>query len=146
VWWGDEAAELGLAGTVAQDDLETLLRGHDPVSGTRLGAELLDRFKADGTPVRAVAGFDATLLGSKVAQRVVGTDGAGKTRMLPAPTKTFRNTPARCSGSPPPPKPPTCSNATPGSTPTQTPRRTLPTRPRARAVLATPRRHHGRHR
>lgn len=64
-WRGGEAAALGLAGTVDTDQLETLLSGHDPASGSRLGSALADRFKADGTRIKAVAGYDATFSAPK---------------------------------------------------------------------------------
>jgi conjugative relaxase-like TrwC/TraI family protein len=64
-WWGRQADELGLAGTVTEEALETLLSGRDPISGSPLGRELVDRVKSDGTVVRAVAGFDATFSAPK---------------------------------------------------------------------------------
>jgi conjugative relaxase-like TrwC/TraI family protein len=42
-----------------------LLQGRDPLSGSRLGRELVDRYRADGRVVRAVAGFDATFSAPK---------------------------------------------------------------------------------
>jgi hypothetical protein len=60
VWSGQQAAGLGLHGTVLGDALELLLQGRDPLSGSLLGRELVDRNRADGRAVRAVAGFDAT--------------------------------------------------------------------------------------
>ena len=42
-----------------------LLSGRDPVSGTPLGRELLDRFTSDGRLMRAVSGFDATFSAPK---------------------------------------------------------------------------------
>lgn len=64
-WRGGQAEALGLAGTVATDQLETLLAGHDPTSGRQLGSPLADRFKADGTVIKAVAGYDATFSAPK---------------------------------------------------------------------------------
>ena len=64
-WRGRQAAGLGLAGTVDTDQLETLLSGHDPTSGQQLGSALTDRFKADGTVIKAVAGYDATFSAPK---------------------------------------------------------------------------------
>ena len=55
----------GLAGEVSRAALQTLLGGRDPMSGSPLGRELVDRVKADGTVVRAVAGFDATFSAPK---------------------------------------------------------------------------------
>jgi hypothetical protein len=49
--------ERSYSGTVSTDDLETLLSGHDPVTGTRLGNPLVD---AKGNIIPAVAGFDAS--------------------------------------------------------------------------------------
>jgi conjugative relaxase-like TrwC/TraI family protein len=60
VWSGRQAAELGLAGRVEADDLQALLEGRDPTTGTALGNVLRDRTLASGKVVRAVAGFDAT--------------------------------------------------------------------------------------
>jgi hypothetical protein len=60
VWQGQQAAGLGLDGKVGADDLQALLEGRDPVSGTPLGYPLTDRTLANGKVVRAVAGFDAT--------------------------------------------------------------------------------------
>jgi conjugative relaxase-like TrwC/TraI family protein len=65
VWSGRQAVGLGLSGRVDVDALELLLSGRDPVTGTRLGRELLDRFTADGRVVRAVSGFDATFSAPK---------------------------------------------------------------------------------
>jgi conjugative relaxase-like TrwC/TraI family protein len=64
-WSGRQAAGLGLSGTVDVEALAILLSGRDPVSGTPLGRELLDRYTADGRLVRAVSGFDATLSAPK---------------------------------------------------------------------------------
>ena len=65
VWLGRQAAGLGLPGSVSTEDLEALLSGHDPVTGTRLGTALVDRFDAKGNLVPAVAGFDATFSAPK---------------------------------------------------------------------------------
>ena len=65
VWTGRQADRLGLAGDVTVEALQALLEGHDPVSGTRLGRELIDRYKTDGGVVRAVGGFDATFSAPK---------------------------------------------------------------------------------
>ena len=43
VWSGGQAAGLGLSGEVGRDDLQALLEGRDPVSGTPLGYPLVDR-------------------------------------------------------------------------------------------------------
>jgi conjugative relaxase-like TrwC/TraI family protein len=64
-WVGRQAAALGLAGSVSTEDLEALLSGHDPVSGTRLGKALVDRYDAKGNMIPAVAGFDATFSAPK---------------------------------------------------------------------------------
>ena len=60
VWCGRQAAGLGLSGTVEAEPLELLLSGRDPVSGTPLGRELVDRVTRDGRVIKAVSGFDAT--------------------------------------------------------------------------------------
>ena len=65
LWSGNQAAGFGLAGEVTPASLQMLLEGRDPVSGSRLGRELVDRVKVDGTVVRAVAGFDATFSAPK---------------------------------------------------------------------------------
>ena len=53
------------SGEVGADALQLLLEGRDPVTGTPLGTTLSDRFRADGSVVRAVAGFDATFSAPK---------------------------------------------------------------------------------
>jgi conjugative relaxase-like TrwC/TraI family protein len=65
VWWGRQADGLGLAGTVTEDALATLLSGRHPIPGSPLGRELVDLVKSDGTVIRAVAGFDATFSAPK---------------------------------------------------------------------------------
>ena len=65
VWSGRQAAGLGLSGTVDVEALELLLSGRDPVSGTRLGGELVDRYRANGKAIQAVSGFDATFSAPK---------------------------------------------------------------------------------
>ena len=65
VWSGRQAVAFGLSGAVEVAALELLLSGRDPVSGTPLGRELLDRYTADGRLVRAVSGFDATFSAPK---------------------------------------------------------------------------------
>ncbi len=64
-WAGAQAAGLGLSGEVSTDALELLLAGRDPLIGTTLGYPLKDRTRANGTVIRAVAGFDATLSAPK---------------------------------------------------------------------------------
>jgi conjugative relaxase-like TrwC/TraI family protein len=65
VWSGGQAAGLGLTGEVTGGDLELLLRGCDPVSGSPLGSVLKDRSGPKGKEVKAVAGFDATFSAPK---------------------------------------------------------------------------------
>ena len=65
MWSGQQAAGLGLSGTVDVAELELVLSGRDPVSGTSLGREWVDRYRADGRLVRAVSGFDATFSAPK---------------------------------------------------------------------------------
>ena len=65
VWCGRQAAGLGLSGSVEVEPLELLLSGRDPVSGTPLGRELVDRVTGDGRVVKAVSGFDATFSAPK---------------------------------------------------------------------------------
>jgi hypothetical protein len=60
VWFGDQAIGLGLSGRVEADDLQLLLEGGDPTTGSPLGTLLVDRSRGDGKVVPAVAGFDAT--------------------------------------------------------------------------------------
>lgn len=64
-WHGQQATGLGLAGEVAAEDLLAILEGRDPRSGTPLGRALADRRLANGTIVKAVAGFDATFSAPK---------------------------------------------------------------------------------
>jgi conjugative relaxase-like TrwC/TraI family protein len=64
-WLGRQATALGLSGTVATEDLEALLSGHDPMTGARLGRALVDRYDTKGRVIRAVAGFDATFSAPK---------------------------------------------------------------------------------
>ena len=65
VWSGAQAAGLGLSGEVSTDALEMLLTGCDPLTGLTLGNPLVDRTTANGTVIRAVAGFDATVSAPK---------------------------------------------------------------------------------
>ena len=65
VWEGAQAAGLGLSGEVSTDALEQLLSGCDPLTGVALGNPLVDRTTANGTVIRAVAGFDATVSAPK---------------------------------------------------------------------------------
>jgi conjugative relaxase-like TrwC/TraI family protein len=65
VWTGTQAAALGLAGHVDGDDLRALLEGRNPTTGTPLGRPFADRTLANGSVVRAVAGFDATFSAPK---------------------------------------------------------------------------------
>lgn len=66
VWSGVQAAELGLGpDPVSAEVLQAILEGRDPETGTPLGTPLHDRFRTDGTVVRAVAGFDATFSAPK---------------------------------------------------------------------------------
>jgi conjugative relaxase-like TrwC/TraI family protein len=65
MWSGQQAAGLGVHGTVSGDALELLLQGRNPLSGSLLGRELVDRYRSDGRLVRAVAGFDATFSAPK---------------------------------------------------------------------------------
>ncbi len=78
VWHGRQAAELGLHGEVTTEQLELLLTGRDPTSGTPLGRPLVDTVRSDGAVVRAVAGFDATFSAPKslsVLWALTGDDG-----------------------------------------------------------------------
>ena len=65
VWSGAQAAGLGVSGEVSTDALERLLTGCDPLTGVTLGNPLVDRTTANGTVIRAVAGFDATVSAPK---------------------------------------------------------------------------------
>jgi conjugative relaxase-like TrwC/TraI family protein len=64
-WLGRQADGLGLAGRVSTGDLEALLSGHDPTTGTRLGRALVDRYDIKGRLIPAVAGFDGTFSAPK---------------------------------------------------------------------------------
>ena len=72
VWSGVQASRLGLAGEVGAQALQAVLEGRDPVTGTPLGQPLVERYRTDGSIVRAVAGFDATFSGAEVRECVVG--------------------------------------------------------------------------
>ena len=66
VWSGRQAEGLGLAGRVDADDLQRLLEGRDPGTGTPLGqCRWWIGTTANGSVVRAVAGFDATFSAPK---------------------------------------------------------------------------------
>ncbi|MET0579912.1 MAG: relaxase domain-containing protein [Ilumatobacteraceae bacterium] len=56
VWVGRQADGLGVSGDVSVEQLEALLCGRDPVTGTPLGRELVDR-PTHGT-VRSVTSGD----------------------------------------------------------------------------------------
>jgi conjugative relaxase-like TrwC/TraI family protein len=64
-WRGRQAEALGLSGSVSTKGLEALLSGRDPVTGTQLGAALVDRVDSKGRLIQAVAGFDATFSAPK---------------------------------------------------------------------------------
>ena len=64
-WAGAQAAALGLSGEVSTDALELLLSGCDPLTGMTLGYPLRDRTSANGSVIRAVSAFDATLSAPK---------------------------------------------------------------------------------
>jgi hypothetical protein len=50
-------AALGLSGRVRADDMEALLEGRDPISGTPLGNVLRDRVLSGGKVVRRMSRF-----------------------------------------------------------------------------------------
>ena len=54
--------------------MELLLSGRDPVSGTPLGRELLDRFTSDGEDDQGGVGVRRDVLGAEVVVGVVGAD------------------------------------------------------------------------
>jgi len=64
-WAGQQADLLGLHGTVTTEALGRLLSGRHPISDVELGMALRDRTLASGKPIRAVAGFDATVSAPK---------------------------------------------------------------------------------
>ena len=64
-WTGRQAALLGVSGEVSTEQLEAVLEGRDPITGSQLGNPLADRVTSSGRVVRAVAGFDATLSAPK---------------------------------------------------------------------------------
>lgn len=64
-WTGHQADLLGLSGEVTTEQLEALLEGRDPISGTRLGFPLVDRVEKSGKVRQAVSGFDATFSAPK---------------------------------------------------------------------------------
>src|SRR5829696_4567531 len=65
VWAGRQGAGIGLSGDVTVEQLEALLSGRGPQTGTLLGRELVDRPAKGGGVVRAVSGFDATFSAPK---------------------------------------------------------------------------------
>jgi conjugative relaxase-like TrwC/TraI family protein len=64
-WLGRQADGLGLSGAVSTGDLEVLLSGNDPATGTRLGRALVDRYDTKDRLIPAVAGFDGTFSAPK---------------------------------------------------------------------------------
>lgn len=65
-WLGRRADAIGLGGKrVETDELEALLSGHHPVTGSQLGYPLCDRVDSKGKVIPAVAGFDATFSAPK---------------------------------------------------------------------------------
>ena len=64
-WLGHQAPGLGLTGDVSAAALEALLSGFESTTLQPLGNVLTDRITRNGTVVRAVAGFDATLSAPK---------------------------------------------------------------------------------
>src|SRR5690606_39738903 len=60
---------LGLSGEVTTEQLESLLEGRDPTTGTQLGYPLVDRVEKSGKVRKAVAGFDATFSAPKSLSR-----------------------------------------------------------------------------
>ena len=77
-WSGEQAKLLGLTGEVTTEQLERLLKGHDPNTDQAFGLPLTDRTLANGKVIRAVAGFDATVSAPKsvsVLWALSGDDG-----------------------------------------------------------------------
>jgi conjugative relaxase-like TrwC/TraI family protein len=65
-WLGSRAVAIGLGGKrVETDELEALLSGHHPVTGSQLGYPLRERVDSKGKLIPAVAGFDATFSAPK---------------------------------------------------------------------------------
>lgn len=64
-WAGRQAPGLGLSGSVSQQQLEDLLSGLDPTTGTRLGDPFKDKHTKHGELIKAVAGYDATFSAPK---------------------------------------------------------------------------------
>jgi conjugative relaxase-like TrwC/TraI family protein len=64
-WTGHQAGLLGLGGEGTTDDLQALLEGRDPITGSPLGNPFVDRVTKSGKVVHAVAGFDATFSAPK---------------------------------------------------------------------------------
>ena len=96
-WMGRQATAFGLSDTVSTEQLEALLSGRDPIGGTPLGNVLVDRTRADGTVVRGVAGFDATLSAPKslsawwALPAMIGSPSVATSRRgRGAPARTFR--------------------------------------------------------
>jgi conjugative relaxase-like TrwC/TraI family protein len=74
-WLGRQAEGLGLSGRVSTDDLEALLSGHDPATGTGLGRAFVDRYDTEGRLMPAVAGFDGTFSAPKALSVWWGLSG-----------------------------------------------------------------------
>ena len=64
-WAGRQAPDLGLSGPVSQQQLEDLLSGLDPTTGSRLGDPFKDKHTKHGELIKAVAGYDATFSAPK---------------------------------------------------------------------------------
>ena len=65
-WSGVQADQLSLTGEVTANPLQALLEGRDPTTGTPLGHPLVDRYRTDGTVLRAVRRVRCDVLGSEV--------------------------------------------------------------------------------
>ncbi len=74
VWSGGQADGFGLAGDVTVEQLEWLLSGRDPISGTLLGRELVDRYTVRWSGGAGGVGVRRHVLGAEVAECVVGVD------------------------------------------------------------------------
>ena len=74
VWSGRQADGLGLSGDVTVEQLEALLSGRDPVTGTLLGRELVDRTRPERGSGAGGVGVRRDVLGAEVGVGVVGAD------------------------------------------------------------------------
>ena len=89
VWLGRRAADLGLSGSLSTEDMEALLSGHDPVTGTRLGYPLVDRYDSEGKLIAAsfLDNFNKIVLAIRDQESLIRTGSASGDANAGASTK-----------------------------------------------------------